>query len=124
MLAIHIVPLVVLHTTAQLCMMARKQYLAEQAHAARASEAREREADRAGRWFLPWSYFSVAGMGLGEVDGGGRAEGEADQSGDAGDNDEGQLDRVFLCSSWWLLHIGWRMIEDKVQAAVHAECRE
>lgn len=34
-----------------------------------------------------------------------------------------QTERTFLCFSWWVLHVGWRELEEEVEGVVREVCK-
>jgi hypothetical protein len=36
---------------------------------------------------------------------------------------DGETERLFLCMSWWFLHIGWRILEEEAATAVEEVCQ-
>jgi peroxin-3 len=127
--SIYVIPLVVLQTTSQLSIIARKQYLRE-LHAVRSSvegpssagDTTDSDGSTRSKWYQPWSYFSVQGMGLAWVSDDTLTTSPIQSSSSAGHPADADVDRVFLCFSWWLLHVGWQIIEQKVANIVQERC--
>jgi len=123
--SIYVIPLVVLQTTSQLSIIARKQYLRE-LHAVRSSiegsctAASSLEPSSHPKWYQPWSYFSVQGMGLAWVEDDTPALSQTPSTVQGADSAD--VDRIFLCFSWWLLHVGWQIIEHNVASVVQEIC--
>lgn len=36
---------------------------------------------------------------------------------------DSETERLFLCMSWWFLHVGWRILEEEVERAVGEVCK-
>jgi hypothetical protein len=164
-ITLYLVPLLSIHTTSQLTLLARLHHLRN------LSELNSREttmvddrttgsprdsvfqkaAGQVGQLLTPWSYFSLGSMGLDEfVDkhsGGSAQQGLVSSLWSVGSSTASYLfgsgskpstaamgepkvkqalhlkldletERAFLCFSWWLLHVGWKELEERVRVAV------
>jgi hypothetical protein len=175
-LTIYLVPLLAIHTTSQLTLLARLHHLRnlaelnsssdnhsdENQHQSTSTSARSphrsvigKAVGEIGQLLKPWSYFSLESMGLDEYDGaddpstpvqGGSAGGvlsglwsvgtstasyllgTGSRPAASSEKRKGQAplhmrldldtERTFLCFSWWLLHVGWKELEERVRPAV------
>jgi hypothetical protein len=151
-MAVYLVPLLTLHTTSQLTLLARLHHL--QTLASLNNGTREGSAAKIGGLssLNPLNYFSLESMGLEEFDthsdkgskswtgtiaSGVWSAGTATASYllGSGTKDKGKTravdvplplharidedtERAFLCTSWWLLHVGWKELQEQVEAAV------
>lgn len=175
-MTIYLVPLLAIHTTSQLTLLARLHHLRNLAELNSSTEntfddnrdvssstsARSprrsvigKTVGEIGQLLKPWSYFSLESMGLDEYVGtedpsilaqGGSAGGIVSGLWSVGTSTASYLlgtgskpttssdkrkekaplhmrldldtERTFLCFSWWLLHVGWKEIEEQVRPAV------
>lgn len=172
----YLVPLLAIHTTSQLTLLARLHHLRNLAELSSSGddtsgESRDQSTSTSarspqrsvigkavgeiGQLLKPWSYFSLESMGLDEYAGLENASSPA-QGVSAGGVLSGlwsvgtstasyllgtdskpaassekrkeqaplhirldlDTERTFLCFSWWLLHVGWKELEERVRPAV------
>jgi peroxin-3 len=105
-----------LFTTVQLTLLARRKYIASVRQLAREELARDSMPSVSSLLFSTLlGSASIDGLLQGALED--ELESEEEVMGDSGAL-EPDTERKFLTLSWWLLHVGWKDIRERVRRAV------